>query len=381
MEFRLGSILIESALKIGSLADSVDVLVIVDTPAGRLFSGKGGLVGAFLSSTLSPSPNDVQLHVDPDVIPAGKNPCVVPEQTRNPATNASQNLFKNNFSTRKRQSSDSSNSSLAKMKKGFPAEPHARVDSRPLTNETDFSNVRLSTDEEILLSQTQTSAIQSCDQTVKPSQILLHSQIGNSFAQSFNFPTKCVKTEFDESLASQGQELIELSSGDKSSTYVTLTGGRQIAQSNLSKCGADYCVNTSDLTVASFAGDVTMDDVISAVNNAVPPIKLEAFGTASGELVSVRGSVENRLASSLAYDAGKALADLKPISVGEMAAKSFFNRHFEAWVMQFDNLRGHLKTMIPNGKPELGQTFTLLALLKMTARAAFKQKLKSRAKR
>ena len=171
MELRLGSILIESAMKIGSLADTVDVLVIVDTPAGRLFSGGGRLVNSFLSSTLIPDSNDVQLYVDPDVIPTGNNPRLFPEQPRVPSSYFAPALFDNTFPTMKRPSGDTSKSFYTKKRKTASIDRRLNDDCLPVgPNHINLGSEDLVTDDQMLLSQRQDNAMES---TKKPSSILL----------------------------------------------------------------------------------------------------------------------------------------------------------------------------------------------------------------
>ena len=300
MEFRLGSILIESALKIGSLADSVDVLVIVDTPAGRLFSGKGGLVDAFLTASLKPSPADVQLFVESGAIPPGLNPDLgasgnnqdfVPygsnsgffhEGTlrgRSFGSTPTQSNLHNALSaksSRKRFSSNSLTPSPSKMKK--TVQP-SREDSSNQSKNNCAGN--FATDSFSL-------------------------QVQNSFTHPLNgasFPEypligelTQVKSEMNESFESPQNELIELSSGDENSSSPVTTAASQdpVAKTTFSDNILDGLVEPSKLPFGCVDESFEMSDVVVAVNAAVPRLKLEAFGAASGELVSVRGSVENR---------------------------------------------------------------------------------------
>ena len=76
------------------------------------------------------------------------------------------------------------------------------------------------------------------------------------------------------------------------------------------------------------------------------------------------------------YDFGKTLADVKPVHLTESQhVKSFFNVHFEKWIHQFVNLSPFFQKSVSNGRPEGGQTFTFLGLLRQCARTAFFQRV------
>ena len=369
MEFRLATIVIETALKSASLSDGVDVFIVVDTPAGRLCSGNGGLLDSFLSSTLRPLGSDTQLFIDdlhpPKMIPLSHsttngiaeqpNTNTVPLSGFNtPLSTALETQFlKRKLTSSKVALDDPSPKSQRRQLPSVPFDSPAPIGDA-------YPPIHIQGD--------------SANRPIKFDHFTMN-ETSSSFA---------IKNEIEPNL--HVDEVIELSDDEDRGAPFSRSLRHPPPNGSAAGGGPRRGCTAIDPFLAVTSVDVDhsdggLDSILSYVNGAVPAIKLEAFRTASGEMVSCRGSVENRLASSVAYDAGKALADLKPDTLTDEMAKAFLNRHFEAWISQFDNVREHLKAMIPNGKPELGQTFTLLALLKMTARAAFKQKLKTKAKR
>ena len=395
-------------MKLASFSDCVDVFVVVDTPAGRLCSGNGGLVEAFAASALTPLPSDLRLYVDP-FNPPQMAPITIPPPPPPSTFSQRPNLSLTSL-TRERELR------IQPQKRRKPPQGNLDVDS-PI-----FKAKKFLGDSSLLMPSTNSSFPTQSSTNNEAGKIddSMNTQFDADVTMEATFPsangdassselhhhrsrtsltnrtlshdkglshdndrlTSLIKTEILPPSSSKhdsivaDDDFIELSSGEDSSSSYSIKRDHPPSSLTFAESSSVELVPTPFGSI-----DNATDDVISYVNANVPSLKLEAFRVASGELVSSRGSVENRLASSVAYDAGKALADIKPEVVGGDAAKAFFNHHFETWLSQFDHLREHLKTMIPNGKPELGQTFTLLALLKMTARAAFKQKLKSKGKR
>ena len=126
MEYRLGTILIESALKSASLSEAVDIFVIVDTPTGRLCSGNGALLESFLTSTLTPSSRDLRVFVDafhppPQIMPLALcQPAMVPPSLASDVSTAPHPFPTENFPTltsrRKRHANDITDDTVSPSK-------------------------------------------------------------------------------------------------------------------------------------------------------------------------------------------------------------------------------------------------------------------------
>jgi hypothetical protein len=71
METAMGLFLVETALKLSSLHDT-KVFVMVDLPEGRKVAGKLDMVQAFMDGQLLPSPNDVQIDLNPAISSLGR---------------------------------------------------------------------------------------------------------------------------------------------------------------------------------------------------------------------------------------------------------------------------------------------------------------------
>jgi len=130
-----------------------------------------------------------------------------------------------------------------------------------------------------------------------------------------------------------------------------------------------------EVAMSSMSGE-SNTDLLEVVNSKLAMAKMDALKCISGENACSRGTVENRLSTSLCYDFGKTLADVKPFHVVDTShVKSFFNVNFEKWVNQFVNLTPFFQKSVSNGRPEGGQTFTFLGLLRQCARTAFFQRV------
>lgn len=130
-----------------------------------------------------------------------------------------------------------------------------------------------------------------------------------------------------------------------------------------------------DFTMKSLTSDNDAD-LLKIINSKLAAAKIDALKCISGENACSRGTVENRLSTSLCYDFGKTLADVKPFHITDNSEiKSFFNVNFEKWVNQFVNLTPFFQRSVSNGRPEGGQTFTFLGLLRQCARTAFFQRV------
>lgn len=117
-------------------------------------------------------------------------------------------------------------------------------------------------------------------------------------------------------------------------------------------------------------------EFLEVVNSKLAAQKMHALKCISGENACSRGTVENRLSTSLCYDFGKTLADVKPHQLTDNTSiKMFFNVHFDKWIHQFVNLSQFFQKSVSNGRPEGGQTFTFLGLLRQCARTAFFQRV------
>jgi len=325
-ELKIASLLIEATMKIGALTGG-NIFILIDTPEGRMFSaGKEYLRQAYLESHLIPTPSDVELQVDHGVSSVSR------------VAHGSHGIGIDSVTSLQTQLSGPVTMQTF-IDSHTPPKPDLTSQKRPWP--VDDSEIVPKRRKSIDTSEPECWMVDDDDDDVSCLPLV--------------FDQTILKTERETPLAVQLDSLQSTPNTKKTN---------------------DQCKTT--IQPFSVNSSYCSEDVVTAVNAFVAANKVEAFSLSSGENICHRGSIENRLASSVCYDVGKVLADLKPPELVGAASKNFLIHNFEAWIGQFENLKCHLKTMIPNGNPELGQTCSLLAVLKMAARAAFNNKLKPR---
>jgi hypothetical protein len=117
-------------------------------------------------------------------------------------------------------------------------------------------------------------------------------------------------------------------------------------------------------------------ELMHLLNANLSSQKIQTLKCIPPEHACIKGTPENRLSTSLCYDFGKALAEAKPDDMDEMQSREFFFKNFELWVSQFENLKRVFQKALPHGRPESGQTLTLLGFMRMSARSGFSQRSK-----
>jgi len=330
MEQSLTELLMEIVTKLGQLTET-NVFLLVETQEGRKISGHNQLCQQYLRGALTPVGADFLFDVDASISAVRPVGCFdrgvdgnLVEMRKFEAENSSTQQQQQR--SRKRQCASSGSLGEDPPKKRPNAAPLVGGESMG-TNDAEVVVVKMENPHG--------NVVDDDDDDVVP-------------------------------LFDGGREFETLSSTNSDISVDAVNGGG----------GGNISFNQSIALSMNHHPDVNGADFLAIVNSKLAAQKMDALKCINGENAFTRGTVENRLSTSLCYDFGKTLADVKPFHLTEsQSIKSFFNVHFERWIHLFVNLSPFYQKSVSNGRPEGGQTFTFMGLLRQCARTAFFQRV------